>query len=124
MGKLAFATIDQLLSKPARTREVRVDVNGDKVTIKLQAIGSKEYDALLAAHPPTKAQKADGGVFNPDTFGPALLAKSMVDPVVSDEQATELWNSDLWSRGELSDLFYAAVELNNKGMNVPFTEPD
>jgi hypothetical protein len=117
------ATAADLMSKPARIKEVPLSLGDDDLVIKLKAIGSKAYDDKLAEHPPTKAQKADGATYNMDTFPVALLSLCMVDPVMTEEELATVWTSPEWSRGELLDLFFSAVEINNKGLNVPFNEP-
>lgn len=117
-----FASVAQLLKKPVRTKLVHMNLGDERYSIRVKALGAKAYDELLAKHPPTKAQKAEGGVYNMDTFAPALLTECMIEPEISKEEATELWTSPDWSRGELLDLFFSCVEVNNKGLDVPFTE--
>ena len=34
----------------------------------------------------------------------------------------EIWDSNDWSRGDVMVLFRQAVELNNRGLDVPFSE--
>lgn len=123
------ATFTELLHKPVRSKTITLhlppseeDPEGSvEVTVRVRAMGQKAYDDLLAAHPPTKKQRDDGDVYNVDTFCPALLAGCMVEPKVTVEEATELWTSDTWSRGELSGLFFACVDVNSKGLDIPFT---
>jgi hypothetical protein len=43
---------------------------------------------------------------------------------MTNEEARALWNSEEWSRGDLMVLFRNAVELNNRGLDVPFTGTD
>lgn len=116
------ATASDLLCKPARTKDVTVVLGGDEAVVTVKAIGSRAYDDMLSAHPPTREQRKDGGTYNIDTFAPQLLSECLVSPELTLEQATELWGSPEWSRGELLDLFFAAVEVNNKGLDVPFNE--
>jgi hypothetical protein len=122
------ATLEDLLNKPARTKELIINVPSGKGTtdfvVTLKAIGSKAYDDLLAAHPPTNDQRKDGQTYNADTFAPALIAACSVTPALTAEQATQIWESDEWSRGELTQLFLGCVEVNSKGLDVPFTDAD
>jgi hypothetical protein len=119
------ATVEDLLSKPARRQEVQITVPGEKgdqvLSLQLVAISAREYDDLLAGHPPTKEQEKDGQSYNGDTFGPALIAAVVADPKISVEQAGEIWTGETWSRGEIRDLFLACVNLCSKGLDVPFT---
>lgn len=126
MNESRSATFADLIKKPVRSKTLTLKVPGDdgeeqELTLTVRAIGQRDYDALLALHPPTKAQKADGDSYNIETFCPALLARSLVDPVITDEEAIEIWTSDAWSRGELTALFFACVDVNNKGLDIPFT---
>lgn len=123
------ATFKDLLNKPARTKEVVLTIpDGDGRMVEyvfvLRAIGSKAYDVLVGMHPPTADQKRDGGTYNPDSFGPALISACAVQPALSPNEAKELWESDEWSRGEVMELFVAAVEVCSRGLDVPFTPSD
>lgn len=118
--KAARATLDSLLTKKRRTKELSL---GDQ-TLLFEALGSKEYDDLVSEHPPTKDQKAEGAVWNPDTFAPALVSSCSVEPKIDLDSANAIFVSDAWSRGELSDLFMAVVRLNAEGLDVPFGAGD
>lgn len=122
------ATFSDLRHKPSRTKELVLavpdhDGNVIEYVFTMRAIGSKAYDVLVGMHPPTNDQKKDGLTYNIDTFGPALIAACSVSPSITPNEAKELWDSDEWSRGEVMALFSAAVEVNSKGLDVPFTEP-
>jgi hypothetical protein len=121
------ATIDQLINKPRSVTEFSIylsDGNGgsNELTLKYQAIGMREYDKLVGKHPPKPDQRADGASFDIDTFAPALIAACAVEPEISTAQAKEIWDSNDWSRGDVMVLFRQAVELNNRGLDVPFSE--
>lgn len=121
------ATMKDLLHKPARTKEVVLKVPDDGGTVieyvvTLRAIGSKAYDVLVGMHPPTADQKREGATYNPDTFGPALISACALEPHMTPNEAKELWESEEWSRGEVMELFVAAVEVCSRGLDVPFTE--
>jgi hypothetical protein len=123
------ATLDMLKSKPRNTTEFSLflaDGNGGttEVTMKYQAIGMMAYDKLVSKYPPKPEQRAEGSSFDMDTFAPALIAACSVDPEISPEEAKEIWNSEEWSRGDVMVLFRNAVELNNRGLDVPFNEND
>jgi len=116
------ATLEDLVHKPVRTKELTLPIGeDDAVTLKLRAINTVVYDKLIAEHPPTKEQKAEGSHYNLDTFGPVLLATCTLEPAMTAEDAVALWNSEDWSRGELLDWFMGCMELCNAGMKVPFT---
>lgn len=120
------ATLDHL-KKKVRAKETfsifLADEDGEstELTLTYQAIGALEYDKIVSKHPPTSEQRVEGASFNIDTFGPALIAKVCVDPELSETDAREIWNSPEWSRGDLMVLFRRAVELNNRGVDIPFS---
>ena len=119
-----MSTLDKLKSKKPRQQEIELDINGEKVTLKFQAISYKDLDALQAKHPPTNAQRADGASFNRNTFPPALIAACSLEPHMDESDAREIWNSDDWSTGELNTLFDAVSALCMRGLDVPFTGTD
>lgn len=123
------ATLKDLLHKPARTKEVVLkvpDAGGTVIeyVVTLRAIGSKTYDVLVGMHPPTVEQKKEGATYNPDSFGPSLIAACAVSPQMTPNEAKDLWESEEWSRGEVMELFVAAVEVCSRGLDVPFTATD
>lgn len=121
------ATFEQLVKKRHLEREVPIKIPGDdgepvEVTMLFRAIGARDYDRLLGKHPPTTEQRAQGNSYDINTFGPALIARVCIDPEMSEQDAQTLWNSADWGRGEVMSLFGAAVELCNKGLDIPFTD--
>lgn len=122
------ATLKDLLNKPARVKDVVLTVPDEDGTMieyvfSLRAIGSKAYDVLVGMHAPTADQKKDGATYNPDSFGPALISACSLSPHITPNEARDLWNSDEWSRGEVMEIFMAAVEVCSRGLDVPFTAP-
>lgn len=85
-------------------------------TIRFESIGRTAYDDMVSEHPPTEEQRAEmeeaGAVveWNPDTFPPALVHASMVEPDLTDKQFAEIW--DVWSNADLSQMFALAMRLN------------
>jgi hypothetical protein len=123
------ATFDRLKNKPRAEREVVLrlpnDEGGhDEMSMLFRAIGSQEYDKLLTKNPPSQEQKADGGSYNVNTFGPALLSRVCIEPDMDQKQWAEIWNSPDWNRGEMMQLFLVAVELCNRGLDIPLSETD
>jgi hypothetical protein len=121
------ATLEMLKNKPRSTTEFSLflsDGNGgsNEVTLQYQAIGMRAYDKLVAKHPPKPDQRAEGSSFDIDTFAPALIAACSVDPEISPTEAKAIWDSEDWSRGDVMVLFRQAVELNNRGLDIPFNE--
>lgn len=98
------------------------------------SIGRKAFEALRDEHPATTAQKADFrdrmtalnlsvqdvGMLDHDpvTFPPALIAASCVDPVMTLEEAEDLWSSPVFSSSELAELFSTAQIANVQSRKV------
>lgn len=118
-------TFDRLAKKTKAEREVPITLPGDdgvdeELTILFRAIGARQYDDLIAKHPPNAQQKINGEVYNIHTFAPTLISICSVDPHLSYDEAKAIWDSEDWSRGEVMSLFGACVELCSKGLNIPF----
>jgi hypothetical protein len=120
------ATLD-LLKNKRRARSTftlfLADEDGEQQELELtfQAIGARDYDKLVSKHPPKAEQRVEGASFDIDTFAPALIAKCSVEPEMTEKDAKEIWDSPDWSRGDLMVLFRQAVELNNRGLDIPFS---
>jgi hypothetical protein len=119
------ATLDLLRSKKRMEKELTLnwpvgDGKTEEVTFLFQSIGAQEWEALVSKHPPTKDQRADGEPFNPDTFGPALLSMTCVDPAITEAEWLDIWSSPDWNRGEIVQFYATAIELCQTGMSVPF----
>ena len=119
------ATLASMKKKKRAESEFSIFVRDGSETIELtllyRAIGARRYDELVSQHPPKAADRLEGATFDLDTFAPALIAEVCVEPRMSVEDTIELWSSDDWSRGDLMVLFRNAVELNNRGIDVPFS---
>ena len=118
------ATLEALLGKRTKEQEFTIQLNGSKSTLLMRAIGARDYDALLTKYPPTPDQKEQGAAFDIHSFGPALLARSCIEPEVSEKEWATIWNSQAWTRGEVMDLFWGALELTNKGLDLAPIEAD
>lgn len=95
-------------------------------TFVFQSIGRPNYDKLvsLPEHKPTKEQKRDNATFNADTFPPALIAASCVDPELSLEEAKDMFNDPSWNGAELANLFVGALEANTETGDIPLSRSD
>lgn len=123
------ATFARLMKKPRRTLTFTVysaDEDGAELAlqVKYQALNSKEYDELQAAHPPTPKERREGAIYNVDTFAPALMAAVSLEPKLTVEEATELYRSPDWSSGEIQTMFINALRVCNAGLDVPFSARD
>jgi hypothetical protein len=119
------ATLDQLKKKTRVSKTVQVGILGDdgqqtKVEMVFQAISAAEFDLLKSRYKPTQDQKKMGLDYNVDKFAPVLLAKTCIEPAMTEEDANDIWESDNWNRGERMQLLMAALEVCTKGLDIPF----
>lgn len=110
------ASLDLMLGKKKQEKELILVLNDEELSFHFRAIGAQEYDKLLAKHPPTMDQRADGSVYNINTFAPALLAKVCDDPDLEPDEWLKVWLSPEWGRGELMQIFGTAVQVCNSGL--------
>jgi hypothetical protein len=120
-AELAGAPADKPASDKAlkeaekAVKDAETAVEDVTVEVRFRAIGRVAYDELVAAHPPTEQQKKDSGedtVYNPETFCPALVAASAIEPKMTYEEVVELFKD--WNGAELSDLFFTALACNTQ----------
>ena len=125
--KAKAATLAQLRKKKVRKDQVELPQynddgsKADPLIVRMQAIGSVVYDKMISEHPPTREQEARSEQYNIHTFAPALISACAVEPLMTVEDAVELYESDEWSGGEIGALFWCAQRLNNAGIDIPFT---
>lgn len=117
------ATFEKLKAKKLAEKTFTVHVNGEPMEITYRAISHQQYDDLVAKHPPSVEERADGANYNDKTFPPALVAAVSIDPDLTPAQAREIFNSPDWSRGDLIVLFRHALDVCNTGFDVPFGGP-
>ena len=110
-----------LAAKQLRETTVTVNLGGDgrSADIRIRALPRKQYRELLETHPPADSdEKAD---WDAETFPPALIAASCVDPELTLEQAQQIW--DEWEAAEAGPLFLACWGLNELRGRAGFTWP-
>lgn len=123
------ATLDLLKKKRRVSKTITMVVGGDsgdpeEVTLTFQGISATAYDELISKHPPRPKDKKQGFAYNPDSFGPALIAATCVEPTMEHADAKEIWESDDWNRGERMMLLMAAIEVCTTHLSVPKSSSD
>jgi hypothetical protein len=114
------AMLDKLRLKPRRKYEMKVRVGDEDMTFVFSALSATELDKLKEKHPPTTKQRAEGQGINAQTFNPALVAATLTEPMVlNEEEAKEIFASDYWSTGELQQIVDAASRVCLEGLDVP-----
>ena len=119
-GAAKRATLAKLRGKRRVEKEFSVVLaeGEDPVTFLFRSIGAQDYDRLITKCPPTKEQQAEGGAYNTDRFAPLLLSRVCAEPVLDEAEWAEIWTSPDWNRGEVSALFWTAVNLCNQGLDL------
>jgi hypothetical protein len=100
------------------------EMRGKLITFTFRSVDPETFDRLKAEHRPTESQKTaarktgrDIPEWDPDTFGPALVAAacvkvegpSGVQDGLSTEDAQRLWASERWNAAERGELQNAAL---------------
>lgn len=99
----------------AQLKAVREQVKAAEVPFLLRYIGDRAYSDLLAKHPSEK----DEELFDSETFPRALIAASCADPVMTEEEVTDLF--EVINEGEIKKLFDAAWDVHHASDVVPFS---
>lgn len=100
-----------------RVRELEAECDAASVLFRFRGLPRRERSDLEAAHPPTEDQKAEmrelGEIarINGDTFPPALVAASCVEPTgVTPKAAQAAFES--WAEGQWTPLWRACQAAN------------
>ncbi|NEB92451.1 hypothetical protein [Streptomyces bauhiniae] len=99
----------------AKLKAAREAARKSEVPFTLRYIGDKAYSDLLAAHP----GEEEGQLFHPSTFPRALVVAACVDPVMTAEQAANLF--EVLNQGEIQKLVTAAWDVHTSSDLVPFS---
>lgn len=91
--------------------------------LQLSPIPPSMYDELIGEHPPTDEQRAQNYSWNPDTFGPALLAAAIGQDLPDDERMSEkdwiAWAaSSAVGHAEYVSLVNACLAVNDRTLNI------
>lgn len=89
--------------------QVREAAKATEASFTFQAIGYAALEDIRMACPPTATQLAEDMQWNPDEFGPRLIAACAADPTLTDDEARRLWRD--WSPGLVNTLYRAAWDV-------------
>lgn len=121
LSESAVSGRDFLLNKTRRIETKPIVVGDETIEFKIRALSGKEMQKLIEAHPPRKNDGADGRMgFNRDSFTPALLAETVLEPKLDEAEWADVWTNDNFSAGEQGDIFDLAWSVSNRGFDVPF----
>lgn len=128
---------DKVLGQSVKERqelaEVDKQVESKTRAIVVEGLGWGRWRALMAKHPPAKDQAetfaravrlafmpetVGSMTFNAETFVPAAIAASAVEPQITAEEVTELL--DKAPPGIIDRIWVAVLEVNLAGSDDPF----
>ena len=94
-----------------------------EIVFTFKALGRIAYDELveLPEHQATDEQKKEGVPYNTDTFPAAIVAASCSDPLISVEEAVEIFGNSEWNGAELQKLFFGALKVNTETADIPLS---
>lgn len=117
-------TLEMFKDRKSFEVDYEFELDGEKVSIHMKAIGSVAYDKLVDACPATKEQIAENASFDQPKFMPLLLSKVVTDPVLTQaEWRTLLTEAENYGRGEVGELFYTAVNVCNRNLGLTLVGP-
>jgi hypothetical protein len=113
-----------LAAAQARVNETQEALAEYQEILQVSPIPPSQYDELIGEHPPTDEQRARHYSWNPDTFGPALLAACIGQELPDSERMSEkdwiAWAAGTASAGhaEYVLLVNTCLEVNDRTLNV------
>lgn len=114
---LTSDTIDahpDLRATAARIAELEAKMLASVIEFRFKSIGHRAWRDLLAAHPPTKAQRSAERLVdhNPDTFPYEAMAASCIDPVMTVDDVRRLERTPLIDVQFWDTLWSACLRAN------------
>lgn len=108
----------------ARVAETEAALAPFREVLRAGPIAPIAYEELVRAHPPSAEQRAQGQVWDPETFTPALLAACIGQELPEGERMTEQdWADWMSTAGagvsaDLVALFRACLQVNDRRVEV------
>lgn len=125
LEKAVDAEIEAELDPLAKAVTAAEDaVRASSRTFTFWALGRRAYQDLLDRHPAQDEDHEDvqaqgigqKAAYHALTFAPALVQASanVVDPVLSDDDIADMFETGNWNHNEVAQLFMAALEVNTQ----------
>lgn len=117
------AALDSLLDDMRKLRDAAI-ADGRIAVFRFRALGSDEYEQLVNRHKPTQQQRDEADrekraiAWNLKTFPPALIAEACIEPRMTVDEASSLYDDPEWSAGDLGLLFTAANKASLQQVTV------
>ncbi|HLS44285.1 MAG TPA: hypothetical protein VK045_02515 [Ornithinicoccus sp.] len=112
-----------LAAAKARVEQAAAALAPHQEVLHVAPIPPSQYDELVGEHPPTDEQRARNYQWNPDTFGPALLAACIGQDLPPDERMSEKDWIDWAASGASGHAEYVllvntALEVNSRTVSI------
>lgn len=112
----AWATLDSngshgIAQMEEQLARLQRELAADVAVFTFQAVTQAELEHLKLAAPPSPSQAQEGRQWDPDVFGPLLLAATCSEPGLTEAEAKTLWED--WDPWQVDLLFGAAWDACN-----------
>jgi len=98
----------------------RADMQQASVVFRLRGLNRRDWAALIAAHPGRKDSDVDRKLgYNTESFFPAIIRASIIEPLLSDEQWERL--DAVLPSSQFDALLDAALAVSRRKVDVPFS---
>ncbi len=130
-GTGTLATASLVPDAEKRYAEIEGSILEDSAIFTFKAVSRRKLREIREEHPPTAEQwdiyreraKANPLVqpptFDPDGIAPQLIEAALVEPELTLEEATELW--DELSDGEAAQIYDASWEVSMEAASIPLS---
>lgn len=103
----------------AELEDARAALEEVTVHVRFRSIGREAYEKLVRDHPATEQQEKEAqeqfgqsAPFNHETFAPALIAASAVEPQITVDEAAGYFQE--WNDAEFAELYQGALDVNTR----------
>lgn len=116
----------------AKVSEMKDSIHESSIKFVFAALGQKKYEELVRRHRPSEARRKviaeetgdkEGAAalwFDPDTFPTELIARSLIEPEMTDplDDVIDFFKSDHFNGSEIGYLFDGALMANTQRTTV------
>ncbi|MFG1659085.1 hypothetical protein ACGFIY_21390 [Micromonospora chersina] len=110
-----------------RMEQLRAEMREHTYPFRLRAMKRPRWHQFCNEHPPRKDDESGEilptdrvRLVNVETFFPALVRESVIDPTLDDSEWTTLLDDALTDH-QFGELAQAAWDLNREGVDIPFS---
>lgn len=116
----SLSDVDPRIEVRSRLADLEQRIRAASQTFLFRSVGDKTNSDLLAAHPSPKNDQGEPlYAFDPTTYPVALIAASAVEPVMTTQEAEQLF--DVLNLDQRNQLFGAAFRANQRSVDIPFS---